>query len=248
MSQAPFMPLAVDAYIADTTHLSLTEHGAYLLLLMATWRNNGKPLPDDPERLARIVHVSKRQWLKKFRPVISQFFDLSENTWRQKRLEKEWAYVAKRAAISRENGARGGRSKSLNCRDRENPAGSFQVTQKASTHTHTHTHTHKERVDTADCNSPPSAGVAASPQDGLQGAPLEVRPLARKFPGNVDFSNTENRQAFARQRIAERIGQDGVRVVMAASDPNAEKHAEAVRTCKRIARELHLSWSPPAKV
>ena len=38
MSKLTSMPFLVDAYIADTTHLSLEEHGAYLLLLFAMWR------------------------------------------------------------------------------------------------------------------------------------------------------------------------------------------------------------------
>ena len=46
MSKAPSMPMYWDAYIADTTHLSTEEHGAYLLLLAAMWRRDGS-VPDD---------------------------------------------------------------------------------------------------------------------------------------------------------------------------------------------------------
>ena len=62
MSQAPFMPLATDAYLADTTHLTTEEHGAYLLILLATWRNNGEPLPDDDIRISRVIRCTPKRW------------------------------------------------------------------------------------------------------------------------------------------------------------------------------------------
>lgn len=102
MSQAPAMPLFCDAYLADTMHLSLEEHGAYLKLLMITWRNNGKPLPDDDGRLARMLGITPAKWRTKLRPVLAPFFDLSEGAWRQKRLEKEWRISQKISEAQRE--------------------------------------------------------------------------------------------------------------------------------------------------
>jgi uncharacterized protein YdaU (DUF1376 family) len=61
MSQFPFMPLFIDAYLADTTHFSAEEHGAYLLLLMAMWRRNGS-VPNDDRDLARMCCVNVRRW------------------------------------------------------------------------------------------------------------------------------------------------------------------------------------------
>jgi uncharacterized protein YdaU (DUF1376 family) len=123
MSKAPRMPLFVDAYLADTMHLSLEEHGAYLKLLMVTWRNNGVALPDDDARMARVMGVTTTVWRRKLRPVLEPFFDLSEGTWRSKRLEKTWFFVERAAQTSRENGKRGGRPKTLKYNETENPAG-----------------------------------------------------------------------------------------------------------------------------
>ncbi len=105
MSQAPSMPVFPDALIADTTHLSAEEFGAYCLILFATWRNNGRPFPDNAKRLAHVCRVTERRWLTKLRPVIVGFFDLSDGLWRQKRLEKEWEYVVKFGAKQRANSA-----------------------------------------------------------------------------------------------------------------------------------------------
>ena len=112
MSQAPIMPMATDAMIADTTHLTAEEFGAYHLILYATWRNNGVPLPDDHRRMARVCRVTPTRW-RRLREVLCVFFDLNEGCWRQKRLEKEWNYVKQRRHALRQNGAKGGRAKAL---------------------------------------------------------------------------------------------------------------------------------------
>lgn len=84
-----WMPLWIGAYLADTTHLSRDEHGGYLLLLMAYWRARG-PLPDDDKRLAAITKATPMEW-RKLRPVLAEFFTVTNGTWRQKRIEIEMA-------------------------------------------------------------------------------------------------------------------------------------------------------------
>lgn len=116
MAQAPSMPVFVDALLGDTLHLSAEEFGAYCLLLFAIWRNNGQPLDDDDEELARICRIPLPQWRRRTRAKLARFFDLSDGTWRQGRLEHEWDFVQNRARVSRINGRGGGRP-------RRNPAG-----------------------------------------------------------------------------------------------------------------------------
>ncbi len=85
------MPFYTDAYLADTQHLTTEEHGAYLLLLLYSWRNNGALPPDDDRRLSRITRLSLRRWKQVVRPNLEMFFTISEEGWHQKRLQKTWA-------------------------------------------------------------------------------------------------------------------------------------------------------------
>jgi uncharacterized protein YdaU (DUF1376 family) len=109
MSAIPSMPLFCGDYLKDTTDLTLEEHGAYLMILMITWATGGKPLPDDDARMAKRLSIAKDRWVNKLKPVLAQFFDLSGGTWRNVRLEKEWAYVQEKISARREAGMKGGR-------------------------------------------------------------------------------------------------------------------------------------------
>lgn len=82
MSRA-WMPLYVADYLADTTHLSAAEHGAYLLLIMHYWQNG--ELPTDDRRLARIARMGTKEW-NKARPTLAEFFDAG---WKHARVEAE---------------------------------------------------------------------------------------------------------------------------------------------------------------
>jgi uncharacterized protein YdaU (DUF1376 family) len=107
MSQAPIMPFYTDAYLADTHHLSTAAHGAFLLILLFTWRNNGAPPKDDDRLLRQITKTTPRQW-QKLKGDLSPFFDRSSGVWRQKRLEAEWLRVKEKIAANKARGAKGG--------------------------------------------------------------------------------------------------------------------------------------------
>lgn len=77
MSKSPSMPMFWDAYLADTTHLTTEEHGAYLLLLAAMWRRNGY-VPDDDRDNARILGLTQAKW-RKVKVRLSEFLTFGDD-------------------------------------------------------------------------------------------------------------------------------------------------------------------------
>lgn len=63
MSQAPSMPMYWKAYLADTTHLTTEEHGAYMLLMATMWQRNGF-VSDNDEDNARALGLTLGKWGK----------------------------------------------------------------------------------------------------------------------------------------------------------------------------------------
>jgi uncharacterized protein YdaU (DUF1376 family) len=82
-----WMPLYVGDYLRDTGHLSTAEHGGYLLALMHAWGHGGL-LPRDETRLQRICKMDAKQWAAS-RDTLLEFFYLTEDGYRQKRVERE---------------------------------------------------------------------------------------------------------------------------------------------------------------
>ncbi len=89
MSAPPYMKLYIAEYLAETTHLDVVGHGAYLLLIMAMWRAGGK-LPRDEAKLARIAQCTPDQWAS-VRDDVMAFFKVSGGAIRHNRVSKEIA-------------------------------------------------------------------------------------------------------------------------------------------------------------
>ena len=113
MSKADtWMPLYIGDYLADTMHLSGPEHGAYLLLLMHSWRTG--PLPDDDRQLAAIARTELAAW-RRMADTIRAFFAAENGALVQGRLERtrseqgekiEQRRAAGRASAAARNGQR----------------------------------------------------------------------------------------------------------------------------------------------
>lgn len=100
MSTTPALPLFGDAYMADTRHLTLQEHGAYLLMLIIAWQSPECRLPDDDKRIAQMLGITLTRW-EKIKPVVSPFWKIGGGFWTQQRLKKERSFVEKRRRDSK---------------------------------------------------------------------------------------------------------------------------------------------------
>lgn len=87
-------------YLRDTMHLSRSDHGSYLLLILAYWSNKG-PLPDDAEFLCAVAKVEQSEW-QCVSKRLARFFQIGSGFWRHKRIDRELAAAqARREARSK---------------------------------------------------------------------------------------------------------------------------------------------------
>lgn len=84
-----WMPLYIGDYLADTMHLTTEQHGAYLLLIMAYWKNSG-PLSSNDQMLAATCRLSLDAW-SMHKHMLASFFDTVSDPalWILPRAEKE---------------------------------------------------------------------------------------------------------------------------------------------------------------
>lgn len=83
MSNRAWMPLHIADYLADTGHLTATEHGAYLLMIMHYWQNGS--LPANERVIARIAKLTVEQW-EESRDILAMLFGPN---WSHKRIDAE---------------------------------------------------------------------------------------------------------------------------------------------------------------
>lgn len=112
----PWMPLYVGDYLGDTGHLTTTQHGAYLLLLMHYWRKG--ELPDDDRQLSKIAKLPLKTWCD-YRATIQDFF---HDGWKHKRIEAELEKMVRVSAKRAIAGQKGGIGSALSRMKLENRA------------------------------------------------------------------------------------------------------------------------------
>ena len=88
-------------YQRDTGHLSLTEHGAYRLMLDAFYAT-GKPLPADKRALYRLVRAGSRQDRLAVDSVAAQFWETADGGLVNRRACVELARAEKQAEVNRQ--------------------------------------------------------------------------------------------------------------------------------------------------
>ena len=91
MAALPYMQFHIAEYLADTSHLSTEEHGAYLLLIFNYWQR-GKPLDNSNGRLANVARLSNERWTNVERS-LREFFAIKEDIWTHHRIERDLAAV-----------------------------------------------------------------------------------------------------------------------------------------------------------
>jgi uncharacterized protein YdaU (DUF1376 family) len=96
-----WMPLYIGDYLADTSHLTIEQSGAYLHLLMSHWRVGY--VPDDDAKMAAICRVPTRRWKAHFAPAIRPFFQAEDGKLTHKRVLAELKKVAKVRQIRQAN-------------------------------------------------------------------------------------------------------------------------------------------------
>ena len=143
----PWMPLYVGDYLGDTGHLTTSQHGAYLLLMMHYWRKG--ELPDDDRQLAKITKLSLKTWCR-HRPVLQQFF---HSGWRHKRIDTELHRMLLISEKRAEAGQKGGLGSALSRmrleipprRQRSAQAIALQMPSKAQANVD-HSHSHSQKI------------------------------------------------------------------------------------------------------
>lgn len=161
-----WMPLWIGAYLADTMTLTTQQHGAYLLLLFAYWRNRG-PLADDDQDLASIVKASPDEWIS-LRKKLERFFSIEAGAWRHKRADDELKKAQEGRAKASEKASKAAAAKWEKARMKAEadaksnaPSSAQAVLKQCPTPSPTSLPTVEKKVSKASPSHPPAGGKGA---------------------------------------------------------------------------------------
>lgn len=121
-------------YARDTGHLTMTEHGAYTLLLDRYYATEA-PIPE--ALVYRVTHARTGGEKAAVDRVLEEFFTLSDGHWFSNRASQTIKKFQRLRDVSIENGKTGGRPKSQQNQGDDKPSG-FPLGSKTETQTKAH--------------------------------------------------------------------------------------------------------------
>jgi uncharacterized protein YdaU (DUF1376 family) len=107
-------------YSKATAHLSILEHGAYLLMLHHHYATEA-PLPADEAVICRIIRATSKAEAAAVRAVLSEFWTLTPDGWVNERAADEIQAASELRDLNSEKGKLGGRPKKADSKAEENP-------------------------------------------------------------------------------------------------------------------------------
>lgn len=130
-----WMPLYIGDYLADTSHLTTEQHGAYLLLLMALWKRGGDGLPDVDANLAAAARMPTTRWkVARMALIDGVLLRTDGKAVTQKRLDEELTRAGQitkaRANAGAKGGAKGGANRAANSQQNSTPSQSQSQSQE----------------------------------------------------------------------------------------------------------------------
>ena len=175
MAKFPAFPLWTDAYLGDTSHLTVLEHGVYLMLLIHLWRAPKQRVPNDDIWLARRLRMTPEEVASVLRPLLEEFCQSDGNWITQKRLSTEFSYLNKRRR------AQSVRAKSRWDNDKNNSAASTRhrsgnAASGNALSTPTPTPLDKEE----ESPPPPTEVPPVAPPDGVASLSNGSKPVSKK--------------------------------------------------------------------
>lgn len=170
-------------YAKKTAHLSIQEHGAYLLMLH-TYYGTERPLPKG-ETLYRIVRAVTKPERAAVDSIARQFWTETETGYVNGRAFEEMESATHLGEVARQNGNRGGRPKRTQSVSENNPVG--LVTEPGGKAIQTpDSRLHSEKAKEAASGQPPPK-------------PKRTKPALSPLP--EDFVLTPELEAYAEERL-----------------------------------------------
>lgn len=130
MSNKAWFPFYVGDYLSGTLTFTTEEHGAYILLLLHYWSNQG-PITSDPRELKNICKLSKHKFSKSCALILKKF-SLQNGKYFHVRMDRE---IAKAVELSNKRAAAGkaGGEANAQANDKQLPTQSQSQSHKDTT-------------------------------------------------------------------------------------------------------------------